>query len=145
MNTKVLKRKQTAKLMLDFAVTKDILKEVEMLAGRGLTQEQIHWYYGLKKDAWYAIVKKNPELRTSIRSGKAKTVSMVSGKLMELVKKGNLSAIIFYLKTQGRFSEKSSIRVTSDKKSKSFQELRITTTDPIEASKIYQQIMAGSM
>ena len=122
-------------------VTPEMVEEVKVLSGRGLTQEQIHRYYGWSKDVWYARCKEHPELRDGFYQGKAKTISFVAGKLMELVKKGNLSAIIFYLKTQGRFSEHNLADVPYH--DGSIANILPKGIDPVEASKVYQQVMLG--
>lgn len=125
-----------------FFITPEIIEEVGVLAGRGLTNQQIHHYYGIGHAKWYQLVKQYPELDAQIRKGKAKTISYVSGKLMELVKKGNLGAIIFYLKTQARFSEGNTIADEDPEKGK--PSLSLTVNDPVEAAKIYQQIMGAN-
>jgi hypothetical protein len=128
---------------LKFVVTPDILKEVEILSGRGLTQEHIFDYYSISRSCWFNNIQHHPELGEAVRRGKAKTISKVSGKLMEQVLKGNLSAIIFYLKTQARWSENAASGDEGGEKPPS-PALTITVHDPVEASKIYQQIMIGS-
>src|SRR6185437_6722643 len=81
-------------------VTPEVIKEIEMLAGRGLTQEEMYHNFGTSRDTWYKRMNKHPEMYEAIKRGKAKTKSFVVGKLFEQCKKGNVSAIIFYLKTQ---------------------------------------------
>lgn len=126
-----------------FAVTEDILKEVKLLAGVGLTQQQIHQYYGLQHTAWHGYTKRHPELYQAIENGKAKNIAFVAGKLMDAIRKGNVSAMIFYLKTQARWSDHSTLEVKGDDKGP-LPALSLTVNDPVEASKIYQKIMLGS-
>lgn len=128
---------------MKFILTPDILAEVEILSGRGLTNEHIHNYYGIGRDTWYNNIQHHPELGEAFKRGKSKAISMVSGKLMEQIRKGNLTAIIFYLKTQARWSEHSTLGIEGDGRS-SLPAVTITVNDPVEASKIYQQIMIGS-
>lgn len=128
---------------VQFEFTEDILKEIEVLAGRGLTNEQIFNYYGVGKNFWYESKQANPEIDKAFQRGKSKTISMVSGKLMEKIRQGNLSAIIFYLKTQARWSEHSTLGIEGGDKPTGAP-LVITVNDPVEASRIYQQIMIGS-
>lgn len=132
-------QKEKVGAKLRFIVTPEMIEEVKILSGRGLTQEQIYRYYGWSKNTWYDKTKEHPLLYEAIFSGKSKTISFVAGKLMELVKKGNLGAIIFYLKTQGRFSEH--ILPESPPGEKDVSTLVSATLDPVEASKIYQQVM----
>jgi len=123
--------------------TKEILEEIEILAGRGLTNEMIYSYYGLPRSFWFEAKITNPDIEKACLKGKAKTISMVSGKLMEKIRQGNLTAIIFYLKTQARWSEHSTVGIEKEDSSANAP-LTITVNDPVEASKIYQQIMTGS-
>jgi hypothetical protein len=127
---------------LKFIVNEKFLKDVSVLAGYGLTQEQLRDYYEISKTQWFILKKKHKKLETVINQGKAQGVSYVSGKLMEQVRKGNLGAIIFYLKTQARWSEHSSLSIENDEKEKRVTKLEITTNDPVEAAKVYTQIMA---
>lgn len=125
-----------------FIVTDDIIKEVEALAGRGLTQEQLFHYYGISKGCWYDNRHYHPKLDVAVKRGKAKTTAYVAGKLMEKIKQGNLGAIIFYLKTQARWSEHSTLGIENNDKPP-IVPLTIGVTDPVEAAKVYQQIMQG--
>jgi len=121
-------------------VDEEMLLKVEQLAGQGLTQEEIANYFGLKRGGWYKTINNNPIIRQHVERGRVKTLAAVSGKLMELVKKGNLSAIIFFLKTKGRWSEHKSLEITDGSKPENIK-LKLDTKNPIEASKVYQQIM----
>ena len=124
-------------------INDELLKEIEMLAGNGLTQQQISGYYGITTVTWYKLKRKHFTLDQSFKKGKSTTIAAVSGKLMQQIRLGNLTAIMFYLKTQAGWSEKNSLLLDSKVKSKKTL-LKIETDDPIEAAKIYQQIMTGS-
>ena len=124
-------------------ITEEIIKEVEIMAGNGLTQQQIYRYYGIGHNYWNKLKKENKELRRAFHKGKSKTILAVSGRLMDKIRCNDLGAIIFYLKTQAGWREKTTINVKGNVKSND-QVLKIETTDPIEASKIYQRIMTGS-
>jgi nitrogen regulatory protein PII-like uncharacterized protein len=127
-----------------FNLTDEILKEIEILAGRGLTNEMIHNYYGVGKDTWYNAKIRCPEIEKAFQRGKARTISMVSGKLMEKIRHGSLEAIKFYLRTQAQWIDRA-VQV-SDNKGAALPAppLVITASDPVEASKVYQEIMARS-
>jgi hypothetical protein len=59
---------------------------------------------------------KHPEIQKAIDSEKIKQVDFAEGKLQSLIKKENPTAIIFYLKTQGRdrgYVERQDIDITS--------------------------------
>lgn len=120
-------------------LSNEIIEEVKILSGRGLTQRQIFHYYGISRDCWYDTIKTSPQLLRAVRMGKAKSISFASGKLMDKVKEGNLSAIMFFLRTQAGFCEKSSLKIEGNKKTPAMFNLNVT--DPIEAARIYQQLM----
>jgi hypothetical protein len=124
--------------------TPENLKTIEGLAGQ-MKPLQIANFFGLKKSGWYATLARYPEIAETIKRGRAKTVAFVSSKLMELVKKGNLKAIMFYLEKQGggNWVKKSHLEIKEDKPPEKV-ELVLNTKDPVEAAKIYQKIMTGS-
>lgn len=130
-------RKQTLE------VTDETLEKIEKMSGVGLTQLQIASYYGITPQCWHKTKKRDKRLDVAVKKGKSQAIVMVAGKLMQKINEGNLSAIIFYLKTQGRWSENSTVELKDNVKSK-HQIYKIDTTDDIEASKIYQSIMTGS-
>lgn len=124
-------------------IDENILLEIEEMAGNGLTEQQIHRYYGVGHNYWNKLKKQNKQVRRAIWKGKSKTIKFVSGCLMDKIRCGDLVAMMFYLKTQAHWREKTTINLKGDVKSKN-PVLKIETTDPIEASKIYQRIMTGS-
>ncbi len=124
-------------------ITEQVIEEVKEMAGNGLTEQQIYRYFGIGHTHWSELKKKNRELRRAFYQGKSATIKFVAGCLMEKIRSGDLVAMMFYLKTQAHWREKATINIKGDVKSK-HQVLKIETTDPIEASKIYQRIMTGS-
>lgn len=116
------------------------IKEVKMLAGLGLTKYLIQNYFGHSKDVWLKAEKRNPELRKAFNQGQAQTIARVSTKLYELIMLGNIQAIMFYLRTRAGWSEKYNPELDCNV---SEPAISINVTDPIEAAKIYQQIMKG--
>jgi hypothetical protein len=125
-------------------VDEKMLNDVYTLAGRGMTQEQIAQYFGLSNAGWYKYCKRHPALKDSVSKGQAQTLSYVCGKLFEMIKAGNVTATIFYLKTRGGFSEKAFEASQLSKEPTAKIKLSINTKDPIEAAKIYQEIMQGT-
>ena len=108
-----------------------------MLSGRGLTAEQIHQYYGISRGTWFNTLKKDAELHAAVIQGRSKGISFAAGKLFELVKKGDKTAIIFYLKTQGRWKEATDVEITLPNS----EVPKLKGKDAVEAAKIYQQFM----
>lgn len=88
------------------------LNEVARLAGLGLTREQIAALLNISLPTLYSRQKEDPAFAEAMKSGRAKSLEVVSSRLMELVAEGNLGAMIFYLKSQGGWSEKQSIELT---------------------------------
>lgn len=125
-----------------FVVTPEIVAEVEQLIGNGLTNEMMHGYYGICSDTWYRAIQQYPELGVAMRRGKPRAVNIASGKLFEKVKEGNLDAIKFYLRTQGRWSEHNTLAVSGAPETPAAA-LSINVSDPVEAARIYQKIMIG--
>jgi hypothetical protein len=127
-----------------FIITPDILKEIEILASRHLTQEQMYQYFGIGHDLWYRRIRENPEIETIIKGGVAKRYSFVVSKLMELINEKHPSTIMFYLKTQHGWVEKANPDISDTNKSSVPINLNVNITDPIEAAKIYQSVMNRS-
>ena len=83
------------------------LKQVESLAANGLTQEQIAAALGISESTLHKRKKENTEFTAAIKRGKAKGIALVTNKLMESIKGGNMTAMIFFLKTQAGWRETS--------------------------------------
>ena len=85
-------------------LTEDQYLQVEALAAY-LTTEQIADYFGINRDTFNEIMKRQPEVLRAYKAGKSKVVSEIAGNLVELCREKNLQAIIFYLKTQAGWRE----------------------------------------
>lgn len=129
------KRKDT------FKFVPSMVDDVKVMAGRGMTQEHIANYFGIGASFFYELKKRYPELQTAYIEGKAKMIALASGKLIELVKKGNPTAVIFYLKTQARFRETDRPDDQDESGAKDRPAITITVNDPVEAARIYQKFM----
>jgi hypothetical protein len=116
------------------------IKEVKILAGLGLTKYLIQNYFGHSKDVWLKAEKRTPDLRKAFNRGQAETIARVSNKLYDLIMAGNIQAIMFYLRTRAGWSEKYNPELDCNVTEPA---ISINVTDPIEAAKIYQQIMKG--
>ena len=81
------------------------LKQVESLAANGLTQEQIAAALGISESTLHKRKQENTEFTAAIKRGKAKGIAVVTNKLMESIKAGNITAMIFFLKTQAGWKE----------------------------------------
>lgn len=94
------------------------LKQVEALASRGLTYEQIAISLGFDVRTLYNKRKKHSEISDAIKRGRQKGISLVANKLFEQATSGNTTAMIFFLKAQGGWREiqrVESVEVTDEK------------------------------
>ena len=88
------------------------LKQVESLAANGLTQEQIACALGISESTLTKRKKENTDFTDAIKRGKAKGIALVTNKLMESIKGGNMTGMIFFLKTQAGWKETNLHEVT---------------------------------
>ena len=86
------------------------IEKVKKLAFYHLNTEQIADIRGVNRDTFFQIMNRQPEVRDAFNAGRANLSLMATQKLSERIKEGDLTAIIFYLKTkQGLFLTKSKI------------------------------------
>ena len=81
------------------------LAKVEKLAARGLTNEQIAACLGICESTLYDKKKVFLEFSEAIKKGKASGVQQVSNALFEAALSGNVTAMIFFLKTKAGWKE----------------------------------------
>ena len=119
----------------------EFLVEVEELASYGLTRSMMAAYYQRSESAWKELEKAYPSIVDAIGRGKPRQVKRVGAKLMELIDRGNIKAIMFYLESQGGWNKPANGEGGSDG---TLPAVSLTVNDPVEAARIYQQIMLGS-
>jgi hypothetical protein len=66
-------------------------------------------YHGI-----YKRIKNSDRLKAKLDEASRKAVNFAESKLMSAIKEGNLTAIIFFLKCRGGYSEKSEQHITGD-------------------------------
>ena len=57
---------------------------------------------GCTRGAIYEAAKKHPEIQRAIEEARERTTDVAEGKLFQKISEGDNTAIIFYLKTQGK-------------------------------------------
>lgn len=88
------------------------IQKVEELAGLGLTREEIALSLGVSYSTLNRRAKEFEEVETAIQRGRALANIKVAGELMKAIEGGNVTAIIFYLKTRAGWTEKIRTEVT---------------------------------
>jgi predicted DNA-binding transcriptional regulator AlpA len=78
--------------------------EVETLAAV-LNAEQIADFLGIGRTTFFALLNRDSDLCERYRKGKARAVGAVAQSLVTKARAGNVTAMIFFLKTQGGWRE----------------------------------------
>jgi len=77
-----------------------------------LSLEQMADYFGVCRKTFLEIRKRQPEVDTQYNLGKAKGIGMVAKGLLQQAQEGNVSAAIFYLKTQAGWKDTTAVEVS---------------------------------
>jgi predicted transcriptional regulator len=102
-----------------FEVTPEVLQEVEEMAGRGLTVNQIASCLGISPSTFYLRQAEFSEFSETIKKGQAIGLSKVTNKLFEnAAVKGDNVAIIYYLNNRDKenWSNKNEFSATVEHK-----------------------------
>jgi len=75
-------------------------KELQRLAGLGLSVEQCANVMGYSRATLFRRIKDDPKCLRLYKIGKDQAAGKIAGKLFEQAMDGNVACIIFYLKTQ---------------------------------------------
>ena len=91
------------------------IKKIEELASKMLTKEQIALSLGFSVDTLVRYELEDKEITKAIAKGMAKSVGKVANKLFETAMAGNVTAMIFLLKTRGgdEWKEKHDVNLTA--------------------------------
>ena len=122
-----------------FRITDKVIRDIEILSGLGLTTRQLHGYFGVSAGTWANRRAKYPQIDVAFHRGKSKQIAHVSQSLQKQINSGNVTAMIFYLKTQAGWKEDNS--AAEDEKINAPSNVTFNVNDPIEAAKVYQQLM----
>lgn len=86
--------------------------QVEAL-GAVLSLEQIADYFGIGRNTFTDIMKRQPEVAERYKRGKARAIGSVANGLLQRAQAGDTASAIFYLKTQARWTERQEVAHTS--------------------------------
>lgn len=124
--------------------TPEMIQNAAILSGQGLTFGQIADFFGIQRQTFTKKARENRELAEALMKGKSKMIAFVAGQLIQQIKAGSTAATIFYLKTQAgwRYADENNNSIGNfNAIEEESNQLELTTNDPNEAAKIYQQIM----
>ena len=76
--------------------------KAQEMASRGLTVAQIASCLGISETTLYKKQSEYAEFMDAIKKGRAEGINQVSNALFEKAKQGNVTAMIYYLKTRDR-------------------------------------------
>lgn len=86
-------------------LTDEQVAQVEALAAY-LTSEQVADYLGIGRTTFYEVMKRDPYISERYQKGRAKAIANIAQKsIIQQALEGNVTAGIFYLKTQAGWKE----------------------------------------
>ena len=93
-------------------LTEEQITQVEAL-GAVLSIEQIADYFGINKNTFYRMTDTDPVILTRYKKGKAKAIGTIANSLLTQARNGNLTAQMFYLKTQAGWRETNNLELAT--------------------------------
>ena len=108
-------------------LTPEQRESVGKLAGL-LTQEQLADFLGVSRSTFKNLLERDSELSSLYKKGRAKVLAGVAQNLVQKALDGNLTAAIFYLKTQASWHEKPQQDSAADTKPRAEQPTEIIIT-----------------
>jgi DNA-binding CsgD family transcriptional regulator len=93
-------------------LTDEQITELETLA-KDMTIEQIADYFSISESTFYELKNKVSGVSGAYKKGKATGIKEAAGLLWSKMRDGDTTSIIFYLKTQGGWSEKQQHEITN--------------------------------
>ena len=85
--------------------------EIETLAAV-LSTEQIADYLGISRRTFHAMMERDEEIAARYKKAKAKAIGAIAQGLITKARNGDTVSMIFYLKTQGGWREKSDVEMS---------------------------------
>ena len=74
---------------------------------------QIADHFGISVKTFQRVMERQPDVMTAYKKGKSSKIKYVASKLMDKINDGDLTAIIFFMKTQAGWTEKQAMELTS--------------------------------
>ena len=129
-----------------FEVTPEVLKEVEEMAGRGLTISQIASCLGISPSTFYHKQAEFSEFSETIKKGQAIGLSKVTNKLFEnAAVKGDNVAIIYYLNNRDKENWSNKHEVATTVEHKNVIDLTRMSDDQLSAiAAAFKQVDTGT-
>ena len=125
-----------------FNPTEADLARIYTLAQMGLPFPNIAESFGMSYETLNRLRKKIPALDKALTSGLAAGNEIIVGQLFKGVMEGNMTAIIFASKVRVRMSETQKVELVGVANI-ALTKINFTSMTPIEAARVYQQIMKG--
>ena len=94
-------------------LTDDELDQLRRLAGL-LNLDQVADYFAISQDNFEKMRKEDPEIMEIYKQGRANTIGRVAQTLVQKALDGDAQSLIFYLRTQGRWTEKLDVEVKGE-------------------------------
>jgi hypothetical protein len=82
--------------------------EVETLAAV-LSAEQVADYFGIGRTTFFAMIARDPEIAERYKRGKARAIGAIAQRLIQKARNGDTTSMIFYLKTQANWRERTEV------------------------------------
>lgn len=92
-------------------LTPEQMSQIEGLASV-LSQDQMADYFGITRPTFAAMRDRDPEVALRYQRGRAKAIGSIGNGLLQQAQDGNMTAAIFYLKTQAGWTERQAIEHT---------------------------------
>lgn len=81
------------------------IKLCEKYGAVGLNNDQLAGIFEVTPSTFDLIMKRQPEVARAIKKGRGNGIGKIAGTLFQKAAAGNITAAIFYLKTQGKWVE----------------------------------------
>jgi hypothetical protein len=108
--------------------------QVETLAAV-LSKGQLADYFCITEKTFRAVEKRQPEVATAYKKGKAKAILDVGNGLLAQAREGDLKAIFFYLKTQAGWREQKQVEIVEDNNARNVLNVRFVDASDLRADK----------